>query len=266
MTSSSNKVGKCRICGKTKRLTKEHIIPRIAGGGKKSKLYSGDELLKILRNDGSKPYGKIEQGGYAPYTLCSDCNNLSGRLYDNDFALFANMFTEQIIPKIGVPENIEPADYLDGKNVDVTICDMKPLNIAKRILVSLCSVPGMEGLTDKQPEIRKAILDKDYLPDVKNFSLYLGLNTGNMCYMPTQKSFVSRGNVHFTETIVAGIEGSPLSIYLAPSNEDRKVGSLAKCIDITNWLTNYKYDEIANLQLILKFNKSFSVRFKIPTD
>lgn len=262
MSSKKQVIGKCRICGKQKVLTEEHIIPRSAGGGTKVKLYNGEELIKTL-NGNEKPYGKIKQNGHAEYTLCADCNNLSGRVYDKDFADFFNIFTQQIVPKITVPKDVDIPDFLEGKKIDVEIMGIKPFNIAKRILVSFCSVEHA-GLTDRKPEIRKAILDKDYKPDVSEFSIYLGLHTGNPLYFGRQAMLSNAFDKNYRIEAFAGIETEILSFYLADHDEHTKGGLLIKCLDITQWLTRYDYDQEVNVKLELMFNKSFSIRFPIP--
>lgn len=255
--------GVCRICGNEELLTEEHIIPRAAGGGSKIKLYSGDELLKTLnKNNEEKPYGKIKQNGHAEYTLCRSCNNHSGSAYDNDFAEFYNVFTQQLAPKISVPKGKSLEDFLDGKRIEVELRGIKPLNIAKRILVSFCSIEH-KGLTDRKPEIRKAIIDKYYRPDVQDFSLYLSLHVGNSAYFGTLAALINV-NDRFVTQAYAGIETEMLAFYLSGHDEHLNGGSLIKCLDVTQWLTKYKYDEVANVNLELMFNKSLCLRFPIP--
>lgn len=252
---------KCRICGQIKLLTEEHIIPRVAGGGAKIKLYNGSELLKTLGGD-EKPFGRIKQNGHAEYTLCRDCNSLSGRKYDEDFANFFNIFSIDIPPHITIPKNVDTSDYLENKKIDVEIRDIKPFNVAKRILVSFCSVEH-DGLTDRIPEIRQAILDKDYSPKIDDFSLYLSLHTGDSLFFGRQVVLINATPQPIIESY-AGIETDILAFYLAPHDEQLKGGHLTKTLDITNWLTQYKYDEVVNIQMELTFNKSLSIRFPIP--
>jgi hypothetical protein len=257
-------VGICRICGLNKTLTEEHIIPRVAGGGTSVKLYKADELLKTLGDGEEKPYGIIKQNGHAEYTLCGDCNSLSGRNYDEDFADFYNIFTQQIPPRITIPKGVIADDYLENKVVDIDVIGIKPFNIAKRILVSFCSV-DLPGLTDRHPEIRKAILDKGYQPKTNDFSLYLSLHVGSSLYFGTQGVLMNTPTG--IETVsYAGIEADNVAFYLAPHDEHLKGGGLINCLDITPWLNRYQYDEVKTVRLELMFNKSLSIRFPIPTD
>ncbi len=256
-------IGICRVCGQKKTLTEEHIIPRAAGGGDKIKLYSGDELLKTLSDD-EKPYGKIKQNGHAEYTLCKTCNNHSGSSYDKDFSDFYNTITLNILKDITIPSDVSREDYLEGKRLEVELRGIKPLNIAKRILVSFCSVEH-PGLTDRKPEIRKAIQDKEYRPKTDNFSVYLSLHVGSPAYYGTVAALVNV-NGNYTPIAYAGIEADVLGFHLADHDEHLKGGGLINCLDITEWLTRYKYNEIANVRLELMFSKSLMIRFPIPTD
>ena len=78
------KEGYCRICGRFDRLTREHVIPKNAGGGVGVKLYNPIDLLKD--KDSSRYI--LKQDGLTARTLCAGCNNLIGREYDEDFGIF----------------------------------------------------------------------------------------------------------------------------------------------------------------------------------
>jgi len=261
MTKKQTVKGVCRICGQNKILTEEHVIPRKAGGGTRIKLYSGNELLKALGSQ--KPYGEIKQNGHAEYTLCAGCNNLSGHIYDEDFANFFNIFAIQVPPNITIPKNTDPEEYLENKKLDIMLMGVKPFNVAKRILVSFCSV-DYPGLTDRKPEIRRAILDKDYHPKTNSFSLYLGLHVGNISFFATQAVMLHPFSAPVFEAF-AGIETDILAFYFSGHNEHLKGGHLTKCVDITTWLRKYSYNEIVNLRLELMFNRSLTLRFPVPS-
>jgi hypothetical protein len=258
--------GKCRICGEEKKLTQEHYIPRAAGGGAKITLYSGDELIKTLHKDEDgndyKPRGKIKQNGLAEYTLCKECNELSGILYDKEFARFHNGVHHMLTTSIIIPKGQKMEDVLEGKVVTMVLEDIKPHNIAKRMLVSFCSVEH-KGLTDRQPEIRKAILDKDYTPDTDNFALYMSLHLGSSAYYGTVAALKNIGGNHITQAY-AGIENELIAFYYSGDEETKAVG-LENCTDITPWLTRYKYDQTATVKLEVMFNKSLMIRFPIAT-
>lgn len=257
--------GKCRICGEEKQLSQEHYIPRAAGGGAKVTLYSGDELIKTLHKDEDgndyKPRGKIKQNGLAEYTLCKECNELSGRLYDKEFARFHHAVHHIITSSITIPKGQTMEDYLEGEVVTMVLQGIKPLNIAKRVLVSFCSIEH-PGLTDRQPEIRKAILDKDYLPNTDDFALYMSLHLGNSAYFGTVAALMNLFSSNPITQVYAGIENELIAFYYS-SDKDTKARGMHNCVDITPWLTRYKYDQTATIKLELMFNKSLNIRFPI---
>lgn len=256
--------GKCRICGEEKQLTQEHYIPRAAGGGAKITLYSGDELIKTLQKDedgnDQKPRGKIKQNGLSEHTLCKECNELSGVLYDKEFARFHNGIHYMLRSSINIPKGQKPEDYLENEVVTIEMADIKPLNIAKRMLVSFCSVEHA-GLTDRRPEIRKAVLDKDYRPNTDDFALYMSLHLGNSAYYGTVAALKNIGGRYITQAY-AGIENELVAFYYSADKDTKAVG-LDNCTDITPWLTRYEYDQTATIKLEVKFNKSLMVRFPI---
>lgn len=258
--------GKCSICCEQKQLTQEHYIPRAAGGGAKATLYSGDELLKTLHKDDEgnthKPKGKIQQNGLVKYTLCKECNEQSGVLYDKEFSRFFNGIHHVILSSIELPEGQTMPEYLEGRIATITLEDIKPSNIAKRILVSFCSVEH-PGLTDRMPEIRKAIQDKDYKPDTSDFAIYMSLHLGNSAYFGTAAALKNINGALITQAY-AGIESDLVAFYFTADKETKAIG-LENCTDITEWLTKYDYNQSVNVSLEVMFNKSLMIRFPIPS-
>lgn len=259
--------GKCRICGEEKQLTQEHYIPRGAGGGAKVKLYGGEELFKTLHKDEDgndyKPYGNIKQNGLVSYTLCKECNELSGSLYDKEFARFYNGVHYTLMSQLKIPKDQTTEDYLESKIATMLLTDIKPLNIAKRILVSFCSVEHA-GLTDRRPEIRKAILEKDYNPNTKDFAIYMSLHVGNSAFYGTIAALKNINGLHISQ-VYAGIETEMIAFYFS-SDKDTIATGLENCLDITPWLTKYKYDQPRNVSLELMFNKSMHLQFPISPE
>ena len=247
--------GKCRVCGKEKQLTQEHYIPRAAGGGMKIKLYSGDELMKSFQKDeNGNPFklrGKIKQ------------NDLSGLYYDKEFAKFNNGIHYVVGSQVKIPSDQSTDDYLEHKVASLHLPDIKPVNIAKRILVSFCSLEH-PGLTDRQPEIRKAILDKSYQPNTTSFAIYMSLHLGNSAYYGTVAALKNINGEFFTQAY-AGIENELIAFYLT-SHKDTIARGIDKCTDITPWLNRYEYDQEVKMDLELAFNKSLMVRFPTGND
>lgn len=257
----------CRICGKFEVLTEEHILPRAAGGNRLAKMYSGTEMLKTLKVDSdSKPYGMIRQNGHTEFTLCASCNNHSGHVYDKDFADFYNVFCRQIVD-VGIANNVPDsralAEFLLDKPIVVTVDGAKPMNVAKRLLVAFCSVE-FEGLAEDNQEIRKAIMDKNYVPDTSGFSLYMTPHVGDESYHATMAHIFQAKDGSFKSEAFAGIETGFLSFFLAAHDEHKIGGKLKDCIDITNWLTDCSYDQRATIEIHGSFKKPLMINFPSP--
>lgn len=257
----------CRICGNIEILTEEHILPRAAGGSQVIKVFSGTEILKTLRKDNEqRPYGVIKQGGHTEFTLCRSCNNHSGLVYDKDFADFYNTVTyetSKLVRGVDLSDEQTLDDYLDNKQIIIKLYDIKPMNIAKRVLVSFCSVEH-PGLTDDNPEVRKAIIDRLFKPDTAKFSLYMTPHIGSTSYFATMASIRDYGNGELISEAYAGIEIGALAFYLSEHNEHLKGGSLSKCINITNWLTDCEYDQKADVEIHGQFLKPLLMSFTSP--
>lgn len=178
-------------------------------------------------------------------------------LYDKEFAMFHNGIHYTLRSSINIPKGQKPEDYLENEVVTIEMADIKSLNIAKRMLVSFCSVEHA-GLTDRRPEIRKAILDKDYRPNTDDFALYMSLHLGNSAYYGTVAA------LKYVTQAYAGIENELVAFYYSADKDTKAVG-LDNCTDITPWLTRYKYNQTATIKLEVKFNKSLMVRFPIGT-
>ena len=87
-----SKKGKCAICGRDEQLTFEHIPPSSAFNSKPVKPVSGvDLLIEVGSNNSMRmpwetdhlPYTNLQRG-MGKHSLCSDCNNKTGKWYGNE--------------------------------------------------------------------------------------------------------------------------------------------------------------------------------------
>ncbi len=145
-------IGKCKICGETKILTKEHIPPRSTLNNGTLKVYKGDELLKTLHKD-RKPWEleglkyELVQGGYTVQTLCAKCNSYTGSNYGNFYKRAADT-----VVKILQQEKLDDVAILK-----FTIFKFKQLNFIKQVLSMFAS---MTAISDYD-EIKELLLDKN---------------------------------------------------------------------------------------------------------
>lgn len=251
-------VGRCRICGLEKKLSYEHILPRIAGGDKKVKLYQASDVLEADEKGIHNPFGKIYQMGYGKYTLCKECNEYCGSYYDKDFAKFYRTLwyaVSKFVTNEYTDKSQEEVGYiLRNCSFTTTLLNMKPLNIAKRLLAAFCSIEDGTFITDEFPEIRKGVLNKDYRLKQCDFRLYFCLHLGGDAFYSTIAA-ISHNMEIFS---FAGMEVNPVAFYF--TQRDAKMPPVC-VVDITHWLTDFEYDEKKNLYCVIPFNDSLGLRF-----
>jgi len=252
LLSTKEREGRCRICGKTGKLTVEHIIPRNAGGGKKAELYDLVDALEY----GEKARYRQKQDGLTATTLCANCNNSLGREYDKDFGKFyvlTNVATNNIINKALETGEIKNRNELIGKSVSFGIREIKPLNIAKRLLASFCSI-DYDDLTNRIPEIQKAILEPDYILNIEDFAIFMSLkNNFYDTFFASMVAFRSDGSVE----CYAGIESCYTCFYLKDKRINGKYpDTMDDCLNITNWLTDFEYDKEYDMRFTFPFIKT----------
>lgn len=75
--------GVCRICGKVKPLSFEHIPPRAAFNNRRVIKIPLEQAIELGPN--LIPKGPINQKGMGDYVLCEECNNNTGSWYASRF-------------------------------------------------------------------------------------------------------------------------------------------------------------------------------------
>lgn len=167
--------GKCKLCGKTKELTFEHVPPEKAFNSNTVKIYPFEEALKLMTgSDGRKPWDysglkcNINQKGCGEYFLCEECNNNTGSWYMAEFVKMARTFDE-IIQKEGL---------ITGNRYSYELLDCYPLRIFKAVMTMFCDINN-ECFGNKK--IRKFLLDKESTDfPVDKYQIYMHLISPNM--------------------------------------------------------------------------------------
>lgn len=258
--STKEKTGICRICGKDGNLSLEHIIPKAAGGGRKIRLYNTTELLESK----NEAYGEIRQSGIAARTICKDCNSRLGRWFDKDFSLFytvLNLGIDSEVNKLITNSEIKNRCELDGKSIKFRMEKMHLFYIAKRILAIFCSI-DFPGLSEQIPEIRKALLQKDYVPNTSDFAIFLCLHCGD-----SDSFFADIAALRLPNTIdcYAGVESLYVGLYLKKkSKNENNLDKLGNCLNITNWLTDCEPNREYSIDFTLPFSKSMALNIPVP--
>ena len=166
----SRKIGNCHICQKETELTYEHIPPYKAFNWESAKSIEGDEIMKLITDDIRMPWDmerlkyKSKQRGMGMYSLCNNCNNITGAYYGTEYIKFA-----YTIDKL-FPEIIEKCKKNHTNITEIEIKGMKPLLFAKQVLSMFCST--CPNITKKDEHIKDLLLNKDVTDlDPKKYKL-----------------------------------------------------------------------------------------------
>lgn len=89
------KLGICRICGRRRILTFEHIPPKITFNNRSVRSYSGESTLQ--KSNGKPIKYKINQRGSGDYLLCRDCNSYCGTWYVKEFDKIAKIIGYKLL-------------------------------------------------------------------------------------------------------------------------------------------------------------------------
>lgn len=153
--AKKTKSGICKLCGKTKKLSFEHVPPERAFNSQAVKVFPFEETIKVMAgNDGRMPWdfeglkGRINQKGGGEYFLCEDCNNNTGSWYISEYVKMVHTL-HNIIQK----ENLEPQNRYSYK-----LLDLHPLRIYKAVMTMFCDINNNCFGDEK---IRQFLLDKE---------------------------------------------------------------------------------------------------------
>ena len=230
------KYGKCKICGKVGKLTFEHIPPKGANNDRRAMVITGEELLKTVTDENRDPWNYDglkyinEQKGMGLYSLCSECNNLTGAFYGTEYIKMTNTFLKLIFDN-----RIDDSDY---GYIDVGLENVYIARFIKQVLSMFCGTTL--GLTTKYPSIKRLILNKDAKYRTKpkyRISMFL-LKEYRIGYTGVNVLF-DHGNIQ----TVSEIDAYPFGFIFEydPKGETDN-------LDIMEFL-KYSYNESANLRM-----------------
>lgn len=214
-------VGICKLCGKRKKLSFEHIPPKVAFN-KTTKYYSfsQDEYYKSRDLLTFKPKGKVLQGGMGLHCLCKECNSFLGQNYVRPFSDFAN---------IGMHLNYK----YDFDFIQITAKNQNPLRVLKQITSMFICISD-PTLTEEYPELLEFVLnpDKQELPEKYRFYLYLTKENG-------QYRKFGFPTIISTHGIICELAFPPFGYVLNIDNEN----TIPYLTDVTNFK---KYNDSRN--------------------
>lgn len=160
--------GRCRLCGKDADLTKEHIPPKSSGNKERLTNLTFDDWLRDRMNVNSKTKHTVDQGGIFGYTLCRNCNSLTGQLYGNEYKDWVQR-TKKIIDGfgVGIVPQLNKTLGPFGENITIGSKEdgaVKPGAFVRQVLSCMCSLSGSWDLAGRYPEIRRIILEQSEEP------------------------------------------------------------------------------------------------------
>lgn len=161
MFPSSPLVGRCRICGQTRKLTREHVPPAVVDNKGQYRTFTLDDWFNRGEGQLGLGTGSPGQGGIWGYTLCKSCNDLTGQRYVREFKawwLRAGTLLNQVPSPREVDLNPEPfgVGFQFGSEHDGGVA---PGDFVRQVLACMCTLAGPWNLTDRHPTVRHIILD-----------------------------------------------------------------------------------------------------------
>jgi len=117
--------GRCRICQKFTKLTKEHVPPAKAFNNRAFFQHYIDESAKAERVRWQ--FREEDTNGIYIFTLCEKCNNRTGTIYGTEYVNFVQAFQSHAIP-----ENA-------NKKVNVEVENFFPLRVVKQVISMVLS-------------------------------------------------------------------------------------------------------------------------------
>jgi hypothetical protein len=229
--------GQCHICGDIQELTFEHVPPKVVGNNGESRMYNALDIIRSKK----APWEfrglqyKAQHRGSGGYTLCKQCNDLTGQRYVPAFSKFYREV---------VSHNVHPFT-VRGMNIYWSLqITFKPLETIKEILAMIASV-SPPGLLSSKAVLQKLILDtSSSVSDIGNFpyKMYAYLSKTNMQKMFGPMALVGTNG---RSTVILGIDVLPLSFRFELEGDYPN-----DYCEITSWFT-YRHDEELKLAIEL---------------
>jgi hypothetical protein len=172
--------GRCRICGRDADLAREHIPPQAVGNKGQYRSFTFDEWLNRPEGGLDLYGGDPGQGGVWGYTLCKPCNDLTGQRYGTEYKAWAARAAHllgQLPPPTERDRNPEPfgVEFAFGSADDGGVA---PGDFVRQVLSMMCSLSGGWDLAGRNPQIRKAILDRACIELPDRMAIHLALCWG----------------------------------------------------------------------------------------
>lgn len=248
------RIGNCHICGKRCKLSFEHIPPKATFNSEPANLisietYLGEDNKVNLPWETKGLRYKQFQGGKGFYSLCSECNNLTGEWYGKYYADFI----------MSIHNGLRKQNTQNVVGAKITL-NLNPIAVLKQIISMFCSLnPDSIG-----EEFRDFLLDvNNHEFDKNKYKVCVYLQKGPLERYCPISSTVNLVNHH--ATTVSEISTYPLgfTLYFLEGKEDAFYGCDITCF------ADYNYNESAILELTLplyEINTAFPIDYRSKSE
>jgi hypothetical protein len=191
-----------------------------------NKLIGGD-----LAKDLASPTGRYNQRGAGRYTLCQQCNNLTGDWYARSYVYFVRQLFW--------------LSHTVGPHTTVSIdCLIRPLDVLKQILVMFCSA-SPPSFALKHPQLVRFLLNKD-ARDFEDLRIYMSLYDLENSKVSRQAGLTGRLDGDGKSQIFSEIAFPPFNLVLSVNS-----GSPDPRLFEITWFKQFAFRQKATVKLTL---------------
>ena len=220
--------GICRICGREKPLSFEHIPPKAAFNNRPVVTVALEQIIAL--GPDIKPKGPIKQKGMGDYILCEECNNNSGSWYAARFVDWCY-------------RGMEILKLSNGSPTLVYTYKIFPLAVIKQIIVMLLAVNN-PNFAQANIDLAAFVMKKEnnHLPPKFKIFTYYNIIGMHRNVGLSAKLSLPTGRATFMSEV-----SFPPFGYLLTINSEKPDERL---VDISGF-ANYQYDDFAEIQVRL---------------
>ena len=253
------KEGRCHICGDVKRLTFEHIPPRVSGNNTPAKMVSGEQIIGKNRDpwEMNGLYYTPQQRGMGGTVLCKSYNNNTGSWYADAF----NSFYLQI-PFVRV-DPVDPKYNL----LELTFSEIYPLRVIKQITSMFMGICGAH-LGDEYPELREFVISREAKHlDFDKYRFSFFVRRGNFRnpqqaaqFVPIRKA--ANGFIHNRVSFI----DTPTLELLFEEKVNGKLPHNLLGVDLCQFATDFSYNDCVSLKVVVPtFERNSWIPYDVRT-
>lgn len=223
------KLGICRLCGKYKELSFEHIPPQSAFNDKMVVFETMHKWMQGYKN----PIQKFPRG-MGKYSLCEQCNKSTGLWYGTEFAHWAE-------------QGLNWFEKTNGQSSLYLPFYIRPLNVIKQILVMMVAMAS-EATLEYHNELRRFLLNREqkYLPPW--YSVYVYFKTNSQPRFEAEQAISNDGSVSYID---AEIALPPFGYCVSSSRKGNNILATSKQLYNIGWFSRFDYNIWTQVQLRL---------------